>query len=94
MADKTQDLIEAQLNPRGTKVHIELPVLDGFDALRFVGLLSRIIDAVWTTYYMEMNEILREGDPGRCRFLPNAPKPGEEDDDEWSDFPRDNEWPF
>lgn len=85
MTDKMQEeLFEAQLNPRNVKVKIELPVLDGYDALRFVGLLTRITDAVWTTYFMEMNEIIRDGNPDFCRFLPRTPKL--DDDEDFSDF--------
>lgn len=69
VTDESQDFLEAQLNPPGRKVHLELPVLDGHDAIRFVGLLSQIINAVWATYYLEIDEILREGDPIRRRFL-------------------------
>lgn len=73
MTRKKEDLIEAQVDSKYRKVQVELPVLDGYDAIRFVGLLSHIIDAVWATHFMEMNEILRERDPMRLRYLPRDP---------------------
>lgn len=45
-----------------------LPPLEGDDALRFVGLLQRIIDAVWRAHGLEMTERLMD----RSEHCPNT----------------------
>ena len=49
-------------------VRVEFPLLDDYDALRFVGLLKQIYDAIWQVHGDGMHQLLKEGDRLRTRF--------------------------
>ena len=46
-----------------TTVKVKLPIIDGYDAIRFLILLNCIKDAVWDTWDAEMTKIFEDADP-------------------------------